>query len=662
MKKVTVTIDGKQIKVPEGITVLEAAKKLNILIPTFCYHEKLPIFGGCRICLVWDVKAKRSIIACGTQVYDEMEIETLNEEVFNDRKFILEMLFTRHPLDCPVCDKAGECDLQNWGTYYGPQNNVLPITPFEKIRPEEDWESDYLEFISNRCVLCIKCISVCDNINGAHALFQEERGFEIVIAPDEKPMDTKSNCEMCGLCVDICPVGAIVFKPFKYRARPWLLEEKVTYCGMCSLQCPVAIDHDNKEIYRIRSTSDLMVCSGPYLGYDICNSNRLDQALINGEFTQKDKAIKVIADIINQSPEKTAVVYSPWSTNEAIKALNLLVEKTGIIPTSTVTIDTVPVLAGLIEEIGEYTLPTQLDVEKAKKLVVIGDDIAQTHPVLSYLFGNLYEIGKPVEPLKKQIIFVGENPDKLKKYYPEEIIVKNSDELLEKLKDIDSFFDEETVVIYSSSYTKGEDAYKIGKTLGKLSREKNTKVLILPLERNAYGLINNTEYLAYLPDILQKIQQGEIENLILFGEDLTEHFEQDYIKEIFSKLKNLILFTPFNDGLALSSNIAVGTSLWFEEDGTTEGFRGPKPVKKALRNRQEEKDIIKKLTDEAEYQPKATRKQIKTDKFYNFEHFRKKQIKIWDFGYFTYRSKNLLNWKIKNLSQENITQEVISDE
>jgi NADH dehydrogenase/NADH:ubiquinone oxidoreductase 75 kD subunit (chain G) len=116
MDLVNIKIDGIEVSVAKNTTVLEAAKKIYKLIPTFCYHEKLPIFGGCRMCLVYDVKAKRSIIACGSYVYDGMEIETENEKVKEDRKFILEMLFTRHPLDCPICDKAGECDLQNWGT------------------------------------------------------------------------------------------------------------------------------------------------------------------------------------------------------------------------------------------------------------------------------------------------------------------------------------------------------------------------------------------------------------------------------------------------------------------------------------------------------------------------------------------------------------------
>ncbi len=661
MEKVSITIDGKTIKVPKGITVLEAAKTLNILIPTFCYHEKLPIFGGCRMCLVWDVKAKRSIIACGTEVYDGMEIETLNDEVFKDRRFILEMLFTRHPLDCPVCDKAGECDLQNWGTYYGPQINVLPLTPFDKIRPEEDWESDYLEFISNRCVLCIKCISVCDNVNGAHALFQEERGFEIVISPDKKPMDTESTCEMCGLCVDICPVGAIVFKPFKYRARPWLLEEKVTYCGMCSLQCPVAIDYDDKEIYRIRSTSDLMVCSGPYLGYDICCSNRLKGGLVNGKEVSLEEALQSVADIINEFSEKTAVIYSNWSIDESIYALNKIVEKTGIIKTSTITLDLMPAVHGFIEVVGDYELPTQIDVEKASRIVVLGDDIANTHPVLSYLFGNIYEIGKPVEPLKKEVVFIGERIGRLKKYYPEFLKVKDEKELLNVLKDFKRF-DRDTVVIYSTSYTKGKKAFEIGKELGRIYKETEAKILILPVERNGFGVLNNTEGLVYLPDVLKMIESGDIENLILFGEEISEHFNEDYLKSVFSKLKNLIVFTPFNDGMALSADVAVGCSLWFEEDGTIEGFRGRKPVRKALKNRPEERQVLESLYELLEYQPKATRKSIEFGGYYDFEHFERKHIDIWDFGYFTYRSKNLMNWKMKNKIKEESMEEVAENE
>ncbi len=657
MKTVKIKIDGQEIEVPEGITILEAAKKLNKLIPTFCYHEKLPIFGGCRICLVYDKKINDTVIACGTNVYDGLEIETMNERVFNDRKFILEMLFTRHPLDCPTCDKAGECDLQNWGTYYGPQINILPLTPFDKIRPEEDWQSSYLEFVSNRCVLCLKCTSVCDNIVGAHALFQEERGFEILISPDEKPMDTESSCEMCGLCVDVCPVGAILFKPFEHWTRAWLLKEKVTYCGMCSIQCPVAIDYDEKKqkIYRIRSTADLMVCNGAYLGYDSSEKNRLKGALINSQPVFLEEAIKEIADIINENPLKTALVLSPYSLNEAVEEALNFAEKTGIKLSSTITTNLIPTVEGFVEETNEdYTVPSEIDIIKSKKVIVVGDDIGNTTPVLSYLLKGNYHLGKPIDPEEKEIYYIGNRLDTLKKYFPEEIDVENDDELIQKVENIKEYINgigENTVIIYSSSTLKGKKAYEIGKVLGKIKKETNSQVLIIPPERNGYGLANRLKNFHYLPDIFKEIKEGKIENLILVGEDITEHFEEDEIKEILSSVKNSIIFTQFNDGMALSCNIAVGTSLWFEENGTTEGFRGKKEVRGALKNPQQEKDLWKKLTEKVKFTPQAVREKTAKSKYYDYDKFIKNEIKLWDFGYISKRSENLTKWKIEKLSK-----------
>ncbi len=657
METVKITIDSQEIEVPKGITILEAAKKLNKLIPTFCYHEKLPIFGGCRMCLVYDKKINDTVIACGTYVYDGLEIETMNDRVFNDRKFILEMLFTRHPLDCPTCDKAGECDLQNWGTYYGPQINVLPLTPFDKVRPEEDWQSNYLEFISNRCVLCLKCTSVCDNIVGAHTLFQEERGFEILISPNEKPMDTESSCEMCGLCVDVCPVGAILFKPFEHWTRAWLLKEKVTYCGMCSMQCPVAIDYDDKKqkIYRIRSTADLMVCNGAYLGYDASEKNRLKGAMVNSEQIFIEEALDKISQIVNEKPLKTALILSPYSSNESIEEALKFAEKTGIKVSSTITTNLFPTIQGFIEETGEdYILPSEIDVKKAEKIVVVGDDIAETTPVLSYFFKGNYELGKSTDIENKQIFYVGNNLNTLKKYFPEEINVED-EKLIEKvefLKEEIKGIDEKTVIIYSSSTLKGEQAYQIGKAFGKLKKETNSQILIIPPERNAFGLLNRLEKFYYLPDIFKEIKDGKIENLILVGEDISEHFEEEEIKEILSKLKNSIMITPFNDGMALSCNIAVGSSLWMEESGTTEGFRGVKEIRGALKNPQEEKNIWKKLTEQVKFTPQAVREEVENVKYYNYEGFVKNEIKLWDFGFVSKRSENLTNWKMKKMTGE----------
>jgi len=621
MEKVKIKIDNQEIEVEKGITVLEAAKKLNKLIPTFCYHEKLPIFGGCRICLVWDVKARRSIIACGSYVYDGMEIETENEKVKEDRKFILQMLFSRHPLDCPICDKAGECDLQNWGTYWGPQQNLLPITPFEKIRPEDDWESDYLEFVSNRCVLCIKCVSVCNNIVGANALYQLERGFETLISPVTKPMDT-SSCEMCGLCVDICPVGAILFKPFKFNARPWLLKETFSHCGMCSLNCPVVIDHDGKDIYRIRSTADLNICAGAYLGYDVYKENRLKYPLIQNQVKTIDEAIQKVADIINN--EETAIILSSYSNNESLDIYKEIIEKSGIKATSLSTINTIPVLAGYKETAGEdYTIDLSI-IKEFQNVFIIGDDIADTTPVLSYMLNG------------KNITYIGKNANRIKKFFPR---------IEEKLNIED--IPENSLIIYSTTSDIAQQSYEMGNILGKLKKEKNCNILIIPFERNSYGLINRFENLYYLPDILKDIEEGKIKNLVIIGEEITDYIGEEKLKYIFQKVENLIVFSPFEDGLTLISNIAIPISLWFEEEGYIDSIFGKVKTKKSIKNIFEEKTILQKLNNLIIRKEKP---QIDYSiRFYDTDYIVKPEIKIWDFGYIGKRSNNLLNWKIKNL-------------
>ncbi|WP_457643540.1 2Fe-2S iron-sulfur cluster-binding protein [Persephonella sp.] len=641
MKQVELTIDGKKVSVPEGTTVLEAAKKLNKVIPTFCYHPKLPVFGGCRMCLVYEKRWRTNIIACATPVQNGMEIETEHPKTLEERKFILEMLFTRHPLDCPVCDKAGECDLQNWGTYYGPQTNPSTITPFEKIRPEENWESDYFEFVSNRCVLCLRCVSVCKNVVGANTLFQEERGFEILIAPDKKPMDTESSCEACGLCVDICPVGAILFKPFKFRARPWLLKETITSCGMCGMQCPVAVDHDGNEIFRIRSTADLKICAGAYLGYDIHQKNRLTGAFEKGQPADINSVLEKISQIISEKPHETAVIASPYSSNETFRAIGELQEKTGIPVTSTITTTLMPVVDGFREEAGEYTQPSEEDILSASQIIVAGNDVAETNPVISYLFKRVYLEGNEVYP-EKRVVYIGENLFHLRKLNPE-VINKPIYELEEN--DF-SVADKKTVIVYSTTTLKGEDAHRFGKLLGRVHRNTGAKVLLLPQETNAIGLLNSLE-MVYMPEIIKQIKEGKIKNLIVFGEDIVDHIDEETLQEVFLKLENSCVITPFSDGLALSSTYALGCALWLEEDRTTEGFRGRISSVSPLKNHWTEERIIRQILDTVKIYPEAMREKP-TDKtqYYNDGIFEYPLISLWDFGYLGRRSDNLMKYRL----------------
>jgi NADH-quinone oxidoreductase subunit G len=644
MKKVKIKIDDIEIEVEEGTTVLEAIKKLNKVVPTFCYHPKLPIFGGCRMCLVYDKKWKNPIIACGTYVYDGMEIETENEEIKKDRSFILEMLFTRHPLDCPICDKAGECDLQNWGTYYGPQKNITPLTPYEKIRPEEDWESDYFEYISNRCILCLRCVSVCENVVFAKTLGQKERGFEIVISPDNKPMDEKSSCEFCGLCVDICPVGAIIFKPFKYNTRAWLLKEDITHCGLCSMNCPIAVDHDGKKVYRIRSTSDLEVCLGAYLGYDIIENDRLEGVFISNAPSDLKDAIKKIAKIIERYPYETAIITSQYSTNEVYKLINEINKKSAVYVGSIASITLGEAIKGFEYITNEkYEFPTEKDILEAEKIVILGEDIANVNPVISYYFHKVYYEGKECGK-NKEIVYIGYNADRIKKFFPK-IIELSRYNFINTDWENDIDIDDKTLFVYSTATFKGHNSFKIGEKLGELYKKYNAKVLILPYSRNPIGAINHIERGEDLRAILEAVAEGKIKHLIVFGEDLLHHFQADYLSAILSNLKNLILITPFKNGLEKEANIVIGSSLWIEEEGTVDSWRGKVFCKKVINGGIEEKVILQNLLneikniDEREYKPLNIKPK---DEGYIY-----KNIRLEDFSYFSKRSKNLQKIKQK---------------
>jgi len=256
---VKIYIDDQEIEAPKGKTVLQVALENGIDIPYFCYHPSLPIAGACRMCVVYWEDIKRLVIACNLPVQEGMKVRThrTSELVREQQKYLLQALMTRHPLDCPVCDKAGECDLQNLGAVYGPQRQIVPVSPLEKERHQHDWESEFLEYYSNRCVVCYRCTRACDEVVGARALYVDERGFHSNIAPAERPMDT-SSCEMCGVCVAVCPVGAILSKPFKFWTRSWLLEKGESLCNLCPAGCEVQLEFGlgdwraKKRLYRVK--------------------------------------------------------------------------------------------------------------------------------------------------------------------------------------------------------------------------------------------------------------------------------------------------------------------------------------------------------------------------------------------------------------------------
>ncbi len=277
---IELTINGKNIKVEQGTTILQAALKNGIYIPNMCYDKRLRPYGGCRLCVVEVEGQPRLFAACSSPVAEGMVVQTESPKLARARKTVLELLLLYHPLECPDCDKSGECDLQDLSYKYGPsQSRFFAI---RKHDPER-LDAPIVVRNTNRCVLCGKCVRVCAEHQGVGALAFIGRGFKTKISP---AFEETLNCEFCGQCIDACPVGALLPKPYRFRSRVWYMDEYETICPYCGCGCTTNISLREGRIIRARGKENIGIndgnlCSKGRFGFDyIYSENRLTTPLV----------------------------------------------------------------------------------------------------------------------------------------------------------------------------------------------------------------------------------------------------------------------------------------------------------------------------------------------------------------------------------------------
>ena len=256
-RSVNVTIDGNTLSVPEGMLVVEAAKRLGTQIPVYCYHPKLDPAGLCRICLVEIEKMPKLQIACATRVSEGMVVHTSSAKVAEARKGVLEFLLLNHPLDCPICDKGGECDLQDFTMSYGPGESRLTEPKLHKPKMVDLGPTIVLD--EERCILCRRCTRFDDEIAQERNLIVDDRGFGSLIA-------TRNGGEytsyFSGNTTEICPVGALTSKAYRFRSRPWDLGHADSVCTQCSVGCNFRIDTRFGRIMRTFTRENTAVDDG----------------------------------------------------------------------------------------------------------------------------------------------------------------------------------------------------------------------------------------------------------------------------------------------------------------------------------------------------------------------------------------------------------------
>ena len=318
----TITIDDKKIEFENGMTVMQACELAGAEIPRFCYHEKLSIAGNCRMCLVEMEKAPKPVASCAMPAGDGMVIKTNSETVQKARKGVMEFLLINHPLDCPICDQGGECDLQDQALYYG----------FDKSRYEENKRAvrnknmgPLVSTIMTRCIHCTRCVRFSTEVAGVDDLGLIGRGENVEITTYlEKTIDS----ELSGNVIDLCPVGALTSKPYAFKSRPWELNKTETYDVLDGIGSSIRVDTIGKQVLRVlpRISEDIneeWINDKTRFAIDGLSRQRLDKVYIKENnklnVSDWDTALSKIKDEINKrGKDKTIILSGKFTDAETI--------------------------------------------------------------------------------------------------------------------------------------------------------------------------------------------------------------------------------------------------------------------------------------------------------------------------------------------------------
>lgn len=331
MADVKLKIDGKEVTIAEGTTVLEAARSIQHEVPSFCYHPKLSIAGNCRMCLVNIKGSPKPVISCREQVREGMEVDTQSEEVKKIQQGVLEFILVNHPLDCPICDQSGECDLQD--NYFKFSKSPSRLEDQKIHKPKATPLGPNVTLDDERCIVCTRCVRFCDEIAGEHELCVTERGghSELTTYPGKELKNPYSLCT-----VDVCPVGALTSTDFRFKKRVWFLKTAKSVCTGCATGCNIKLDWDDQKVYRYRprdneAVNECWMCDEGRLSYKYINEETrvLEPLQKNGKGYQRTSlkaAVEAIAAACNKIDKARAVVSAQGSCEENFALVHFVKE------------------------------------------------------------------------------------------------------------------------------------------------------------------------------------------------------------------------------------------------------------------------------------------------------------------------------------------------
>jgi NADH-quinone oxidoreductase subunit G len=330
---VSLTIEGRAVRVPAGTSILEAAKQAGVLVPHYCYHPGLPIAGVCRMCLVEVEKAPKLVPSCATAVAEGNVVHVHSPKALEARKGVLEFLLINHPLDCPICDQAGECELQDYTFREGRAQGRLGPEP-KRFNPAEDFGGDVL-YVTNRCILCTRCVRFMEDVAQEPVLNVSERGDRAVIGKFEGRDLTHP---WAANVIDLCPVGALVSKDFLNKARAWELDRTASICPNCTQGCNTMLETRDNMVVRMKprpnsEVNHYYLCDEGRADYRWMNrADRLEAPLVRhhgDRLTAADWDVALKAAAAHMNGKKIHAIVSPMLSTESLWMLSRLVKKSG---------------------------------------------------------------------------------------------------------------------------------------------------------------------------------------------------------------------------------------------------------------------------------------------------------------------------------------------
>jgi NADH-quinone oxidoreductase subunit G len=586
--QVTLTIDGVSVTVPKGTTVYHAAEKIKVNIPIFCYQDRMPPFGACRMCLVEVEKFPKLQTSCTLEATEGMVVTTQSSKAVKGREDILEFLLINHPLDCPICDRGGECPLQEQTFTYGPGisrffeekrhfKKALPLGPVLMVDRE-------------RCIICARCTRFGDIVAGDHALEFKERGYRSEVGtPDSKPVDSK----FIGNTIMICPVGALTSQVYRFRARPWDNFPTASTCTLCPVGCSMFFDSRDGEIMRTRSCenkdlNDIWMCDKGWFGYEfITSADRLQNPLIrkNGQLEEAswDEALTLIASKITEfkpAGKLAALGGNPLTTEENYLFQKLMRSGAGVnhidhrIGLPVVSPANEGMAPGMEISIGEC--------EKLSAALLLGLDLTEEFPVIWLRLKQGINHGTSV-------IFAGHYAPEIASHLKETIVHAPGNELeiiQQQLKTLKT--DAKSAIFVGRQYLQSPNRTAIlSELLNFCQSNENVSLNVMEGSGNSAG----ARFAGMRPDLgpvgsqvgkagldssqlLEKAANEGWDYLHVAGANPAARVSSDLWKNLRSKLKFLVVQDIFLTETAKDADVVLPTLCYVEKGGSFINIEG----------------------------------------------------------------------------------------